>query len=51
MTALDQKVIVVAGGATGIGAETARQLVHAGARVVVGDINEDGGRRLVALDR
>ncbi len=47
MTVLEQKVIVVAGGATGIGAETARQLVAAGARVVVGDINEDGGRRLV----
>ena len=45
MTALDQKVVVVAGGATGIGAETARQLVSAGARVIVGDINEDGGRR------
>lgn len=47
MTVLEQKVIVVAGGATGIGAETARQLVGAGARVVVGDINEDGGRRTV----
>jgi NAD(P)-dependent dehydrogenase (short-subunit alcohol dehydrogenase family) len=42
-----QKVFVVAGGATGIGAETARQLVAAGARVVVGDINEAGGRRTV----
>ncbi len=47
MTVLDQKVIVVAGGATGIGAETARQLVGAGAHVVVGDINEEGGRGLV----
>jgi NAD(P)-dependent dehydrogenase (short-subunit alcohol dehydrogenase family) len=45
VTELEQKVIVVAGGATGIGAETARQLVAAGARVIVGDINEDGGRR------
>jgi NAD(P)-dependent dehydrogenase (short-subunit alcohol dehydrogenase family) len=45
MTELDQKVIVVAGGATGIGAETARQLVAAGAKVIVGDINEEGGRR------
>src|ERR1700722_17779392 len=41
------KVIVVAGGATGIGAATARQLVDAGAKVVVGDINEDGGRATV----
>jgi NAD(P)-dependent dehydrogenase (short-subunit alcohol dehydrogenase family) len=41
------KVIIVAGGATGIGAETARQLVAAGAQVLVGDINEEGGRRTV----
>jgi NAD(P)-dependent dehydrogenase (short-subunit alcohol dehydrogenase family) len=40
-------VIVVAGGATGIGAETARQLVAAGAHVLVGDVNQDGGRRTV----
>jgi len=45
VTELEQKVIVVAGGATGIGAETARQLAATGARVIVGDINEDGGRR------
>jgi NAD(P)-dependent dehydrogenase (short-subunit alcohol dehydrogenase family) len=44
---LEQKVIVVAGGATGIGAEAARQFVGAGAKVVVGDINEEGGRRTV----
>jgi NAD(P)-dependent dehydrogenase (short-subunit alcohol dehydrogenase family) len=48
VTELEQKVIVVAGGATGIGAETARQLVATGARVIVGDINEEGGRRTVA---
>jgi len=47
MTVLEHKAIVVAGGATGIGAETARQLVGAGAQVIVGDINEDGGRRTV----
>jgi NAD(P)-dependent dehydrogenase (short-subunit alcohol dehydrogenase family) len=47
VVALEQKVIVVAGGATGIGAESARQLAQAGARVVVGDINEEGGRRTV----
>jgi NAD(P)-dependent dehydrogenase (short-subunit alcohol dehydrogenase family) len=47
VVALEQKVIVVAGGATGIGAESARQLAQAGARVVVGDINEDSGRRTV----
>ena len=42
-----EKVIVIAGGATGIGAETARRLVATGAQVVVGDINQDGGRRTV----
>jgi NAD(P)-dependent dehydrogenase (short-subunit alcohol dehydrogenase family) len=47
VAAFADKVIVVAGGATGIGAETARQLVAAGAQVLVGDINEEGGRRTV----
>jgi NAD(P)-dependent dehydrogenase (short-subunit alcohol dehydrogenase family) len=46
-TVLERKVIVVAGGATGIGAEAARQFVEAGARVVVGDINEERGRQTV----
>lgn len=44
MADLEGKVIVVAGGATGIGAATAQRLAAAGARVVVGDINEQGGR-------
>jgi NAD(P)-dependent dehydrogenase (short-subunit alcohol dehydrogenase family) len=47
VTDVQGKVIVVAGGATGIGAATARQLVDGGAKVVVGDINEDGGRATV----
>ena len=34
------KVVVVTGGARGIGAETARLLVEEGARVVVGDLDE-----------
>jgi NAD(P)-dependent dehydrogenase (short-subunit alcohol dehydrogenase family) len=46
-TVLERKVIVVAGGATGIGAEAARQFVNSGAKVVVGDINEARGRRTV----
>jgi NAD(P)-dependent dehydrogenase (short-subunit alcohol dehydrogenase family) len=45
--ALEDKVIVVAGGATGIGAETARLVASRGARVVVGDINDEAGRRTV----
>jgi NAD(P)-dependent dehydrogenase (short-subunit alcohol dehydrogenase family) len=45
VVALEGKVIVVAGGATGIGAESARHLAGSGAKVVVGDINEEAGRR------
>ncbi len=41
-------VLVAAGGATGIGAETAREWVQRGGRVVIGDINEEDGRRLAA---
>ena len=60
MAELQDKVIVVAGGATGIGAATARLLVGAGANVVVGDVNQEdgvatvdaigGGSRFVAFD-
>jgi NAD(P)-dependent dehydrogenase (short-subunit alcohol dehydrogenase family) len=39
---LNQKVIAVAGGATGIGRATARQLATGGAAVVIGDINVAG---------
>jgi NAD(P)-dependent dehydrogenase (short-subunit alcohol dehydrogenase family) len=35
----DGKVAVIAGGATGTGAETARRLAREGAQVVIGDIN------------
>jgi NAD(P)-dependent dehydrogenase (short-subunit alcohol dehydrogenase family) len=41
---LQDKVIVVAGGATGIGAATARRLAEAGAKVVLGDINRERGQ-------
>lgn len=41
------RVIVIAGGATGIGAEAARHLAQRGARLVVGDINEEAGQRTV----
>lgn len=42
------KVAVVTGGASGIGAATARRFVSEGARVVVADVNEEGGAALVA---
>lgn len=39
MRGLTDRIIVVAGGATGIGAATARRLSEEGANVVVGDLN------------
>jgi NAD(P)-dependent dehydrogenase (short-subunit alcohol dehydrogenase family) len=42
MRGLSDKAIVVAGGATGIGAATAKRLGAEGARVLIGDINVDG---------
>jgi 2-keto-3-deoxy-L-fuconate dehydrogenase len=41
---LDGKVTLVTGGGSGIGAATCRGFAEQGARVVVADINEDGGR-------
>jgi NAD(P)-dependent dehydrogenase (short-subunit alcohol dehydrogenase family) len=45
MRGLRDKVVVVAGGATGIGAATCRRLVEEGAKVVVGDINEAAAKQ------
>src|SRR5687768_15560931 len=38
---------LVCGGASGLGAATARRLHAAGALVTIADVNEDGGRALV----
>ena len=44
---LAEEVVVVAGGATGIGAATAARLAREGASVVVGDVNVAGGTATV----
>src|ERR1700733_14899357 len=43
---IDSVNALVAGGASGLGAATARELTSAGANVTIADLNEDAGRAL-----
>ncbi len=49
MSALDGKVALITGAAMGIGRASATVFAREGARVVVADIDEDGGHETVAL--
>jgi len=48
MNRLADKVVLVTGGAQGIGSEVARQCVAEGARVAIADVSDDEGQRLAA---
>lgn len=48
MRGLEDKVVVVAGGAGGIGTATSLRLAEEGARVVVGDVNESAASEVAA---
>jgi len=48
MMQIQEQVFIVTGGASGLGAATARMLAQAGGKVVLADVQEDGGRALAA---
>jgi 3(or 17)beta-hydroxysteroid dehydrogenase len=43
---VEDKVVIVTGGASGIGGATSRLLAAEGARVVIADLNEEGGQAI-----
>ena len=48
MPRVDKKTVIVTGGASGIGAETARLIVREGGKAVIADLNEAAGTALAA---
>lgn len=48
MDRLASKYAIITGGASGIGAATARRFIEEGARVVIADVNDTAGRDLAA---
>src|SRR5882757_6591819 len=49
MNRLDGKIALLSGAARGIGAETARLMVEAGASVAIGDVLDERGRETVRM--
>ena len=47
MELLDNKVILVTGGSSGIGEATGQILSQEGARVIIADVQDDAGNQLV----
>ncbi|MGL1834781.1 3-hydroxyacyl-CoA dehydrogenase [Rhodocyclaceae bacterium SMB388] len=45
---IEDRIFVVTGGASGLGAATARMLVDAGAKVVLADVNDEAGDQMAA---